>query len=225
MHLWGKISKKKNFLNKNFRAGALFRGRSRNRKHKIYSVRPNRNCSSRKHHIQWHGYTAQRHLWPACRISRESMGCKTSQTTFTLTLDPCLLWPWPSWTWPTIFDLDLDPLDIDLGPSSLILCWKMEFLHFWPWWPWPLNEVWWSLTCVQNFRSVCPMVFSLQSANRQTHRQTDATENITSSALYAVWQINGCQELFGIGVYFHAINLLWGFWDINGRSQVPAHLH
>ncbi len=41
MHLLGKISKKKKIFLKNFfRVGPVFKGRSGNRKHKIYSMRP-----------------------------------------------------------------------------------------------------------------------------------------------------------------------------------------
>ncbi len=71
---------------------------------------------------------------PACRTSRESMGVQKSPNNFdlnlmTLTYD----------LWPMTFDLgDLDPCD--LGPSFLKLDWKLEFLHFWPWWPWPLTN-------------------------------------------------------------------------------------
>ena len=38
--IFGVKSAKKNFFNKNFRVGPLFKGRSGNRKHKIYSIRP-----------------------------------------------------------------------------------------------------------------------------------------------------------------------------------------
>ncbi len=39
--IFGVKSAKKNFLNKNFRVGPLLKGRSGNRKHKIYSIRTN----------------------------------------------------------------------------------------------------------------------------------------------------------------------------------------
>ena len=40
MHLWGKISQKNFFFNKNFRVGPLFTGRSGNRKHNFFSIQP-----------------------------------------------------------------------------------------------------------------------------------------------------------------------------------------
>ncbi len=43
------------------------------------------------------------------------------------------------WPWTTTLTFDLDPCDLDLGPSFLKLGWKLEFLHFWPWWSWPLT--------------------------------------------------------------------------------------
>ncbi len=89
---------------------------------------------------------------------------------------------------PTNFDInpvtltfDLNPCDLNPGPSFLKLGWKLEFLHFWPWWPWPsnLSEIWWSLMCAPIFRSVGPTVQFAEC--KQTHTQTDAIENITSS--------------------------------------------
>ncbi len=60
------------------------------------------------------------------------------------------LWPWPNdldlnpcepVRWPLIltYDLVLDTRDLDLGPPFLIAGWKLEFLHFLPWWLWPLT--------------------------------------------------------------------------------------
>ncbi len=105
---------------------------------------------------------------------------------------PWKLWPWPcdldlrslTLTYdirpcPSIFDLcDFDTRGLDLGPPFLILGLQLEFLHFWPWWswPWPLNssEIWCSLTCVLNFRSVIPMIqpAECKRTDRQTHTQT-----------------------------------------------------
>ncbi len=48
-----------------------------------------------------------------CHTSRESMGYKTPQTNLTL-----ILWPWPTTFTFDLGDLDLDPCDLDLGPSS-----------------------------------------------------------------------------------------------------------
>ena len=125
---------------------------------------------------------------PACRTSRESMGYKTSQTTLTLTLR---LWPL---TFVTL-TLTLVNLTYDLWPwttfSDTRL--KTEFFTFlalvtltFDLWPWPsnLSDIWWSLMCVPNFRSVGPMVWPWERRQKdgQTHTQTHGTDNITSSA-------------------------------------------
>ncbi len=68
---------------------------------------------------------------PACRTSHESIGYN-SRNNFDLTQ-----WPWST---TLAFDLgDLDPCELDLGPSFLKLGWKLEFLLFWLRWPWPLT--------------------------------------------------------------------------------------
>ncbi len=101
-------------------------------------------------------------------------GTKLPQTTLTLTL-----WPWPTTLDLYLGDLDVDPCDLDLGPSFLKLGWKLffTFLTFltltFDLWPWPsnLSEIWWSLMPAPNFRCVGPTV---QPAERkQTRTQTD----------------------------------------------------
>ncbi len=97
------------------------------------------------------------------------------------------LWPWPCdfdllpliltrATFTFAYDLDLCdfyPFDLDLGPHFLMLGWKLEYLNFWPCWPWPktYDLVWnmMSLRCACWI--LCPQVqcFSLQSANGWTH--------------------------------------------------------
>ena len=101
-------------------------------------------------------------------------------------LDPVTLtyylWPWPCdfdllplILTPATFTYDLDlcdfyPFDLDLGPHFLMLGWKLEYLHFWPW-PKTYDLVW----NVMALRYACwilgPQVqfFSLQSANGWTH--------------------------------------------------------
>ena len=70
-------------------------------------------------------------------VERSPNRLDLDHVTLTYNRHPCYIWPWP-----TALDLDLcdlDPPDLDLGPPFLILAWKLEFLHFWPWWPWPLT--------------------------------------------------------------------------------------
>ncbi len=88
----------------------------------------------------------------------------------TLTCDLCVL---------DLDPHDLDPHHLDLRPPFLKLGWKLEFLHFWPW-PSNSSEIWCSLMCALNFRSIGPMV--QHAVCRQTDTQTNTTENITSSA-------------------------------------------
>ncbi len=102
---------------------------------------------------------------PVCRISRESMGYKAPTNIFDLDLRP-----WPLRPVTLTYDLDLFDHDLDLGPPFLILGWKLEFLHLWPW-PSNSSKIWWSLMCVPNFRSVGP---AIQPAERkQTNTHTD----------------------------------------------------
>ncbi len=118
------------------------------------------------------------------------------------------LWPWPSRPWPTTltltlatltYDYDLDLCDLDIDPSDLDPFWpwhwtifsatilKTKILHFLPSWPWPLTL---TFELVRDIvvLNVCTK-FQVRSSNRSacwvqtdTHTQTDATENITSSA-------------------------------------------
>ncbi len=110
-------------------------------------------------------------------------GVDNSPTNLTITLWPLILtlwtfdldlqpWHWPFWPWPLTHDLDLRPLFPKPG-------WQPELLHFWHWWPWLLTLV------KMMHPNVCAKFLDLQNAKRQTdkqtHRQTDATKNITSS--------------------------------------------
>ncbi len=114
---------------------------------------------------------------PPCRTSREMMGYKTPRTTLTLAL-----WPWPTtltvvtltpWPWTTFSDTRLETAifyigDLDLWPMTLAFTLVRDMMV--------LNAC--AKVKVRRFNSSACRA----QPDRQTHRQADATENITSSA-------------------------------------------
>ncbi len=113
----------------------------------------------------------------------------TPPTTLTLMLRP----------WPMTFDLhlstlNLDPHDLDLGAYFWYKVEKGNFYFFdlsdFDLWPWPLfsSEIWWSIMCVLNFRSLDPMDHCT-AERKQTNTQTDTRMLPKILPLLLMWEL------------------------------------